>query len=130
MSDKPDLFDHADKVRGLAHIIAGLIYARGGLRKVMAETAFGLELAAAAVILVLYWLAGVSAFHTVISLCLFLIVFAAEALNTAIEMIIDRISPEISQYGRDAKDLGSFAVVCLLFANGIFSGWAIWSALM
>ncbi|WP_424540689.1 diacylglycerol kinase [Sinorhizobium medicae] len=30
-----------------------------------------------------------------------------EAVNTAIEEIIDRISPEVSDTGKHAKDLGS-----------------------
>ena len=42
--------------------------------------------------------------------CLFLMLFATEALNTAIEEIVDRISPEWSLAARNAKDLGSLAV--------------------
>jgi len=45
---------------------------------------------------------------------------AVEAINTAIEVIIDKISPEISDTGKHAKDLGSFAVMCLLAVNGIY----------
>lgn len=51
---------------------------------------------------------------------LFLILIAVEALNTAIEVIIDRVSPEISPAGKRAKDLGSFAVFCAIVANAIF----------
>lgn len=51
---------------------------------------------------------------------LFLILLAVEALNTAIEVIIDKITPEISDTGKRAKDLGSFAVMCLLMSCGIF----------
>lgn len=51
---------------------------------------------------------------------LFLILIALEALNTAIEVIIDRVSPEISPAGKRAKDLGSFAVFCAIIANAIF----------
>ncbi len=36
--------------------------------------------------------------------------FATEALNTAIEEVVDRISPEWSLAARNAKDLGSLAV--------------------
>ena len=45
---------------------------------------------------------------------LFLLMMAFEAINTAIEEIVDRVSPEISQMGKHAKDLGSFAVFCLI----------------
>lgn len=55
-----------------------------------------------------------------IATILFLIMIATEALNTAIEVIIDRVSPEISPAGKKAKDLGSFAVMCMILVNGIF----------
>ena len=51
---------------------------------------------------------------------LFLMMIAFEALNTAIEVIIDRVSPEISPAGKRAKDLGSFAVFCMIIVNAIF----------
>ena len=56
---------------------------------------------------------------------LFFILLAVEALNTAIEVIIDRVSPEISQAGKRAKDLGSFAVFCIIMATSIFFAGAI-----
>jgi len=55
-----------------------------------------------------------------ITTLLFLVLISVEALNTAIEVIIDKISPQISDTGKHAKDLGSFAVMCLLFVNGIY----------
>ena len=55
-----------------------------------------------------------------ITTLLFLMLIAVEAINTAIEVIIDKISPEISDTGKHAKDLGSFAVMCLLAVNGIY----------
>jgi diacylglycerol kinase (ATP) len=58
-----------------------------------------------------------------------LILFAVEALNTAIEELVDRISPEISTVGRHAKDLGSFAVFCLLAVNGLFALYVVCSRL-
>lgn len=45
---------------------------------------------------------------------LFLLLFATEALNTAIEETIDHISLQTSDRARNAKDLGSFAVFCML----------------
>ncbi len=46
---------------------------------------------------------------------------AFEAINTAIEEIVDRVSPEISEMGRNAKDLGSFACLCLILANAAYA---------
>ena len=127
---EPELYDPADKKTGLAHLIAATHYSLGGAKRLLREAAFRHEIVVGLVLLIVYWLAGVSPAHMMISLCLILITFAVEALNTAIEMVIDRTSPEISEYGKDAKDLGSFAVMCLLFANGLFALYALSSALL
>jgi len=60
---------------------------------------------------------------------LMLLLFSIEALNTAIEEIVDRVSPEFSSAARNAKDLGSFAVFCLLMANGGFVLYSLVSTL-
>ncbi len=53
---------------------------------------------------------------------LLLVLAATEALNTAVELIVDRVSPEFSAFAGQAKDLGSFAVFCLLLVNlGFFA---------
>ena len=41
------------------------------------------------------------------------------ALNRTVVVLVDHISHEISDVAKQAKDLGSFAVFCLLSANGI-----------
>ncbi len=48
-----------------------------------------------------------------------LLTLAVEALNTAIEEIVDHVSPEWSLAAKHAKDMGSFAVMALLFATGL-----------
>ncbi len=67
----------------------------------------------------LYYYLGADWIHFIIGGVLLLFILAVEALNTAVEVIIDRVSPEISETGKRAKDLGSFAVMCLIFINGI-----------
>ncbi|WP_244530483.1 diacylglycerol kinase [Salaquimonas pukyongi] len=129
MKDSKKYFDPASKKYGAAHVVAATQYSMGGLRRAAGEQAFRHELAAAVIILLIYVWAGAGWFAYVGSLCLFLATFAVEAINTAIELVVDRTSPEISQYGREAKDLGSFAVFCLLCANGVFFAWALWTAL-
>jgi len=68
----------------------------------------------------IFWFVGASLTAALIAAALFLLLLATEALNTAIEVIIDRISPEISDVGKQAKDLGSFAVFCLLTINSVY----------
>ena len=53
----------------------------------------------------------------------------AEALNTAIEEIVDLVSPEWSLAAKHAKDLGSFAVFSMLCLNGIFALFVILTTL-
>jgi diacylglycerol kinase (ATP) len=48
-----------------------------------------------------------------------LVLLAVEALNTAIEEIVDHISPDWSQTGKHAKDCGSVAVSFLLLAMAV-----------
>ena len=48
------------------------------------------------------------------------ILFAIEAINTAIEAVIDRLSPEQSKFAKTAKDLGSTAVFFILSAGALY----------
>ena len=105
-------------------------YSFAGFRYMFkAELAAKIEAILFVLVLILYFFlqAPVSAYLT--STVLFLLLLACEALNTAIEVIIDRISPEISTTGKHAKDLGSFAVVCTLIANAIYLIWVVVMAL-
>lgn len=67
-------------------------------------------------------LANARFFDYCVMLILLLALVAVEALNTAIECIVDHLAPDWQEYARDAKDLGSLATLCLLCANGIFIG--------
>ena len=59
-------------------------------------------------------------------------VFAAECVNTAIESVVDLVSPEYHELARRAKDCGAgavlvFAVVALVVAAVVFGprAWAL-----
>ena len=73
--------------------------------------------------MMLFALIGASPVHYLILTALFLVLLAVEALNTAIEEVVDHISRDYSSAARNAKDLGSFAVLCLLGVNAIFVGY-------
>lgn len=118
------------KLTGISHFFAAASYSLGGFKRLIKEAAFRQELLFAAVALILLLAVGATLFELMIAVVLFLIVFAIEALNTAIEEVIDRISPEISSVGKHAKDLGSFAVLCMLTACGIFMLFTIGKHLM
>jgi diacylglycerol kinase (ATP) len=107
------------KLTGISHFFAAASYSLGGFKRLIKEAAFRQELLFAAVALILLLAVGATLVELMIAVMLFLVLFAIEALNTAIEEVIDRISPEISSVGKHAKDLGSFAVLCMLAACGL-----------
>ena len=113
------------RVRGLRHFLAAFGYSVSGLRRLWGEAAFRQEiLMGIAVVILLAFLKATAVEYMVFGL-LFLVLAAVEALNTAIEVLVDHLSPEWSEFARDAKDMGSFAVMCCLLAHGIFAGYVI-----
>lgn len=113
------------KQTGIGHLFAAASYSLGGARRLLGEAAFRHELIAFAVIMVAFIATGADLFQYVVMIILFLLMMAFEAINTAIEEIVDRVSPEISDMGRNAKDLGSFACLCLILANGFYAIYVI-----
>jgi len=108
--------------KGLAHIIDAAQFSAGGFARLWRETAFRLELLAGALCLIgLVWL-GATLFQLVAFGVLALVLLAVEALNTAIEEIVDHVSPQWSEMGKYAKDCGSAAVALLLVAMALLSG--------
>ena len=113
------------KEKGFGHFLAASRYSLQGLRRLLHEAAFRQELFGFVVGLALLAFGGATVGDYVTFGVLMLILFAVEAINTAIEEVIDRISPEISSVGRHAKDLGSFSVSCLLLANAAFVAYVV-----
>ncbi|QOG05893.1 diacylglycerol kinase [Aureimonas sp. OT7] len=118
------------KQAGLRHLAGALSYSMGGLRRLMAETAFRHELLGAAAAMGGLALAGAGAGALVGQFVLLCGLFAFEAVNTAIELVVDRVSPELSAFAQQAKDLGSFAVLAMIFANVAWASFALWGALV
>ena len=96
-----------NSLAGLSHLLATELAAR-------------IEIAASVLAFVWLIVLGRGAGDFVTLLVIFCVLMSVEALNTAIERIVDRESPEISEFARVTKDLGSTAVFFLLTAAGIF----------
>lgn len=111
--------------KGLAHILAAFGFSMAGLRVLLRENAAQLECIALVVASVLFWFVDATLIQFAILLALFVLTLCIEALNTAIELIVDRTSPEISDYGKQVKDLGSFAVFCGLVLFGGFAAFVV-----
>ena len=110
------------RISGPAHVLAATSYSVGGVRRLWGETAFRQEALAFVGALALLWGLGASLVEFGLLLGLFFLLVAVEALNTAIECIVDHLAPDWQEFARDAKDLGSLAVMCVLLAAGVFLG--------
>lgn len=113
------------KRAGLSHLWAAAGYSAGGVTRLARVAAFRQEVVAGLGLLVAYSVMEVTVAVRLSAAVLFLLLIAMEAVNTAIEEIIDRISPEMSDTGKHAKDLGSLAVFCLISANSILLIYAL-----
>lgn len=114
---------------GLPHLIAATACAGAGLQRLWQEAAFRQEVAGAAALVVLFAVSGVGAGAYAVAAALFLVLVAVEALNTAIEVVVDHLSPDWSEFARDAKDVAGLAVACLVVVNvgfALLTLWPIW----
>lgn len=107
---------------GVAHFFAAAGYSVAGLRRLARESAFRQEVALIAVLLALFLALGASGPEMLGLVGLGLLLVAVEALNTALEVLVDHLSPDWSAFARDAKDLGSLAVACTIGLVLIYAG--------
>lgn len=106
---------------GVAHFFAAVGYSAGGLRRLAQESAFRQEAALILGLLILLAVLGASLPEIAGLLALGMVLIAVEALNTALEVLVDHLSPDWSAWAKDAKDLGSLAVACLIGAMLIYA---------
>lgn len=114
-----------ERITGVRHFFAAAGYSLAGLARLWNEAAFRHELLGAVVVVGLLGVTGASAPEFIGFGVLFLLLVAFEALNTAIECVVDHVSPGWAEFARQAKDLGSLAVMCMLWANGLFLGYVL-----
>lgn len=107
---------------GIAHFFAAASYSAGGLQRLARESAFRQEVALIVGLLVVFLILGATLPEILGLLAIGLLLIAVEALNTAIEVLIDHLSPGWSQFAKDAKDLGSLAVACTIGTLALYSG--------
>ena len=114
---------------GLSRVWHAGGYSWAGLRTGWTEAAFRQELILAIVLIpTAFWL-GRDWVQVALLVGSVVGVLVVELLNTAIEAVVDRIGPERHELSRQAKDLGSAAVLLsLLLAAGIW-GAALWARL-
>ena len=94
-----------------------------GLRTAWKEAAFRQEILLAVVLLPLAFVIGQTWLEVSMLAAVVMLVLIVEVLNSAIEAAIDRIGPEWHDLSRQAKDMGSAAVLLsLLLCAGIWIG--------
>lgn len=114
------------RITGIKHIFAATRYSISGIRRLWSETAFRHEVLLYLIVMGIFIAIGAGFGEFIAATVLALLLIAFEALNTAIEAVVDHISPEWNEFARDAKDLGSLSVMCLLIANAAFLAYVLW----
>jgi diacylglycerol kinase (ATP) len=109
-------------VRGIRRLLNALRYSLEGLAAAFRhEEAFRLELLLAAVLVPASFFFAVSGTARALMIASVLLVLIVELLNSAVEVIVDRISTDPHPLAKRAKDIGS-AAVFLSLINAV----AIW----
>lgn len=86
-------------------------HALWGLRVFVSQPNARIHCVAACVVVALGWWLGVSRLEWVALTLAIALVMGAEALNTALEYVVDLASPEWHPLARDAKDVAAGAVL-------------------
>lgn len=112
------------KHTGFTRIVKAFGYSLAGLRATYAtEAAFRQELWLCAIATPIACWLDVAPIERILMIGSLFLVLIAELLNTAIETIIERISPDIHPLSKKAKDIGSAVVLLSLLGAG--SIWAV-----
>ena len=123
--------DRPSRKTGLARLWAAFFYSLNGLRfAVKKEEAFRQELALFVLLLIVLFFLPISIHFKGILLAANTIVLLVELINSAIEAIVDMVSPEYNEFAKHAKDLGSAAVLISLALAILLWGLAIYSILV
>ena len=108
-------FEEFKGKQGLTRLINALGYSRDGLGAAWKnEAAFREEVLLAAVTLPLAFYLGKTGIDRALMVGSILLILIVEILNSAVEAVVDKASPEKSELAKRAKDMGSAAVLLSL----------------
>ena len=108
-------FEEFKGKQGLTRLINALGYSRDGLHAAWKnEAAFREEVLLAAVTLPLAFYLGKTGVDRALMVGSILLILIVEILNSAVEAVVDKASPEKSELAKRAKDMGSAAVLLSL----------------
>ncbi|HET6552843.1 MAG TPA: diacylglycerol kinase [Dyella sp.] len=93
------------------------------------EASFRLEVCIAVVLVPLGLWLGHGALEKIALIVPPVLVLSAELLNSAVEAVVDKVSPEFHELAGRAKDMGSAAVFLLLMLTALSWGLIFWPRL-
>lgn len=115
------------ETRGPRQIARALIWSAKGLRAAwMHEASFRLEIWLLLIMFPLGLWLGAGMIEKAILCGSLLLVISAELLNSAIEAVVDKASPEFHELAGRAKDMGSAAVFVLMVNVMLCWGLLLW----
>lgn len=113
------------KNTGIPRVIAAFFYSIAGLRATFRqEAAFRQELVLYLLLLPLLFLLPLPIWLKCILFMANTAVLIVELLNSAIEAVVDMVSPDYHLLAKQAKDMGSAAVFLTLIMTGLFWAYA------
>ena len=114
------------KNRGFKRMYKAVFYSyRGFMQAVQHEAAFQQEALSALILIPAACLLGVTMIERILLIVTVFLVLIVELLNTGLEAVVDRIGSEYHELSKQAKDIGSAAVLLSLIL------WAfVWSAIL
>lgn len=116
--------------KGLARLVSALGYSLQGLAACYRnEEAFRQEAVVFIVLLVVIVLIPLSGFVKLLLFTVNSLVLIVELLNSAVEAVVDKVSPEYDELAGRAKDMGSAAVLLSLIAAAAVWVYALYQAL-
>lgn len=117
-------FEEFKGKQGLTRLINALGYSKDGLAAAWKnEAAFREEVLLAAVAFPLAFYLGQTGIERALLAGSILFILIVEILNSAVEAVVDKASPEKHELAKRAKDMGSAAVLLTVLLAG-----AIWAA--
>lgn len=117
--------DHQTKKSGLDRVLSAFTNSCNGLRAACKEAAFRQELVLAVILTPAAFWVGQSWLEVCFLIGTVLFVLVTEILNSAIEAVVDRVGPEWHVLSKNAKDLGSAAVLLALAFCLLAWAWAL-----
>ena len=122
-------FEEFKGKQGLTRLVNALGYSRDGLAAAWKnEAAFREEVLLAAIAIPLAIVLGKTGIERALLIGAILLILIVEILNSGLEAVVDKASPEKHELAKRAKDMGSAAVLLSLVNATVIWACVLWPA--